>query len=141
MASWENLPFELKSLITRYFLEGLLAEYGQIATVGCLALKRTMCSRVDDLLEAFPEMRLEMLARCRKRGVELEWEEKLVQSEYNECSSSWIELFNRFVRAHIRKLRNQADLAFRLEWHICVKDRRQKMKAGRRTSPRLQMRR
>lgn len=111
MTSWNDLPHEVKRLILNHFLENLLDEAGaQVwrcsdyrATYRTAEYSMPSVRReVDDLLDVCPEMRLDLLEQCRKRGCELDDE------------------------AHVRGLDyytvdRKSEVAFRLEWHVWIK--------------------
>lgn len=121
MASWNDLPHELKRPIVDHFLENLLDEAGEQVwersiepgVAMFLPADHTMPSmreQVDNFLAVAPEMIADLLEQCRMRGVEIqgEWEEDETHDHHWLIDYHWI--------------KRRSEVAFRLEWHIWCKD-------------------
>lgn len=115
MPYFTALPFELKRMIVGYFIDDLLDEARKqswkkdrhmITHTFVDWLMPRFRQQADKLLDLYPEMKLDVLAQCRKRGAEL-------GSEHRTPDQTWWEW---------EREQSASEVAFRLDWYIWTKN-------------------
>lgn len=163
MATWNDIPLELKTLIADYYFEGLLDDAkqaiseglsGRYEGLGTVTLRWdgstdgimfTMRSQTDKFLMICPELKSYITKRYRNSGAESRrlWKSsaafKASRRRFPNIARRTAREFMESSKAHRQAeiARRKADIAFRLERYVRLKGR---PKVERRTSSRLAQR-